>query len=318
LTRLGGVAYLRRNFPEALAAWEKALAIRRAIGDREGEGSSLLNIAQVYTSMGDYGAALPLLHRALDIQRTVGNRWWENAVWNALGIIALTVGDYAEARRCLTTAERLSASVGDESGVAIAKFNLAQVERECGDYASAFERLEDARRWAHDNDDREFEAQCLTESALTAELAGEPERAEAFASAALRLYEELGIQALMTTDLATLALVHLARGELEAACTLVDTLLRIFEQSEVHQIEYPQRALYVAACVAAADHNQSLARSCLRRARELILKRAEKISDDELRRSYLENVRINQMVLNTANIASTNITSSGQDSEASQ
>lgn len=318
LTRLGGVAYLRRNFPEALAAWKKALAIRRAIGDREGEGSSLLNIAQVYTSMGDYGAALPLLHQALDIQRTVGNRWWENAVWNALGIIALTVGDYAEARRCLTTAERLSASVGDESGVAIAKFNLAQVERECGDYASAFERLEDARRWAHDNDDREFEAQCLTESALTAELAGEPERAEAFASAALRLYEELGIQALMTTDLATLALVHLARGELEAACTLVDTLLRIFEQSEVHQIEYPQRALYVAACVAAANHDQSLARSCLRRARELILKRAEKISDDELRRSYLENVRINQMVLNTANIASTNITSSGQDSEASQ
>ncbi|PJF46259.1 MAG: hypothetical protein CUN48_14710, partial [Candidatus Thermofonsia Clade 3 bacterium] len=167
LTRLGGVAYLRRNFPEALAAWEKALAIRRTIGDREGEGSSLLNIAQVHTSLGDYAAALPLLHQALDIQRTVGNRWWENAVWNALGIIALTVGDYAEARRCLTTAERLSASVGDESGVAIARFNLAQVERECGDDAAAFARLQEAQQWAHENEDREFEAQCLTELALT-------------------------------------------------------------------------------------------------------------------------------------------------------
>lgn len=297
LTRLGGVAYLRRNFPEALAAWKKALAIRRAIGDREGEGSSLLNIAQVYTSMGDYGAALPLLHQALDIQRTVGNRWWENAVWNALGIIALTVGNYAEARRCLAMAERLSVAVGDEAGVAIATFNLAQVERENGHYASAFERLQAARRWAHDNEDQEFEAQCLTESALTAELAGELEQAETFAGAALRIYKELGIQALMTTDLSTLALVHLARGEVRAACALVEDLLGIFEQSEVDPIEYPQRALYVAARVAEASGNQTVARSYLRRAQELILKRAEKISDETLRRFYLENVRMNRMIL---------------------
>lgn len=303
LTRLGGVAYLRRDFPEALAAWEKALAIRRTIGDREGEGSSLLNIAQVYTSLGDYAAALPLLYQALDIQRTVGNRWWENAVWNALGIIALTVGDYAEARRCLTTAERLSASVGDEAGVAIAKFNLAQVERECGDDAAAFAWLQEAQQWAHENEDREFEAQCLTELALTAERAGELDQAEAFANAALRIYEGLDIQALTTTDLATLALVHLARGQIDAACALIDAMLRIFDQSEIHQVEYPQRALYVAACVAAASRDQPLAKHCLDRARSFILERAAKISDEKLRRSYLENVRINRLVLEAAQSA---------------
>jgi class 3 adenylate cyclase/tetratricopeptide (TPR) repeat protein len=297
LTRLGGVAFLRRNFADALGAWQRALAIRREIGDREGEGSSLLNIAQAYTSMGDYGAALPLLHRALDIQRAVGNRWWENAVWNALGVLALAVGDYTEAQRCITIAARLSTAVGDEGGAAIMTFNLAQVERECGDFTAALERLDGARQWAHANEDREFEAQCLTELALTAEAAGLFDRAEQAARAALHLYASLGIEASMTTDLATLACVHLARGDAKSACALADRLLAIFEQSEVHQIEYPQRALFVAAQAAAACGKQASAAALLKRAYELVMAQALRISDDLLRRSYLENVRINRDVI---------------------
>jgi len=297
LTRLGGVAFLRRNFADALDAWQRALAIRREIGDREGEGSSLLNIAQAYTSMGDYGAALPLLHHALEIQRAVGNRWWENAVWNALGVLALTVGDYIEARRCITVATRLSTAVGDEAGAAIMAFNLAQVERECGDFAAALQRLGDARQWAHANEDREFEAQCLTELALTAEAANLLDQAEHFAAAALTLYASLEVDASMTTDLATLTLVHLARGEVEAACTQADRLLAIFDRSEIHQIEYPQRALHVAALAAAAGGRQEFAAALRKRSYDLVVMQAARISDDLLRRSYLENVRINRVVI---------------------
>ncbi|GIK71642.1 MAG: adenylyl cyclase [Chloroflexota bacterium] len=297
LTRLGGVAFLRRNFAEALTAWERALTIRRAIGDREGEGSSLLNIAQAYTSMGDYGAALPLLHRALEIQRAVGNRWWENAVWNALGVLALAVGDYAEARRCITIALRLSASVGDEAGAAIMDFNLAQVERECGDFTVASERLNNVRQWAHANEDREFEAQCLTELALTAEAAGKLDQAQHFAEAALHLYASLEVEASMTTDLATLINVRLARGDTTSAWALADRLMALFAQSEVHQIEYPQRALFTAAQAAAACGREESAAVLFKRAYDLVQAQAQRISDEALRRSYLENVRINRVVV---------------------
>ncbi|MFO7632226.1 MAG: tetratricopeptide repeat protein, partial [Caldilinea sp.] len=296
LTRLGGVAFLRRDFGAALDLWQRALHIRRTIGDREAEGSSLLNIAQAYTSLGDYGAALPMLRHALDIQRSVGNRWWENAVWNALGIIALTVGDYVEAQRCISVAARLCISVGDEAGAAIMEFNLGQVERECGDYSAALNRLTRSRQWAHENADLEFEAQCLTESALTAQVAGMLDEAEQFANAALRLYETLEGKATMTTDLATLALVCLARQEIERACALTEVLLEIFDQSESHQIEYPQRDLYVASLVEAACGRQQSADFLLRRAHDLVLACAANISDEALRRSYLENVRVNRDV----------------------
>lgn len=303
LTRLGGVAFLRRDFTAARNAWEQALTIRRAIGDREGEGSSLLNIAQVCTSLGDYGAALPLLRQALAIQRAVGNRWWENAVWNALGIVALAVGDYAEARRCIAQAEELCLAVGDEAGAAIMVFNLAQVDRACGDYAAALARLAQSRRWAQENDDPEFEAQCLTEAALTALAADELADAERFANAAQQIYAGLGMHAAMTTDLATLALVHLARAELTDAQQRAQCLLEIFENSEIHQLEYPQRDLYVASRVAAAAGEHAQAVALLQRANALVQARAEKISDPTLRRSFLENVAINREIVAAATSA---------------
>jgi tetratricopeptide (TPR) repeat protein len=297
LTRLGGVAFLRRNFGDALDAWNRALSIRRAIGDRESEGSSLLNIAQAHTSMGDYGAALPLLRQALDIQRAVGNRWWENAVWNALGIVALAVGDYTEAQRCISVAFRLCVAVGDEAGAAIMEFNLGQVERECGDYQAALDRLERSRQWAQENDDPEFEAQCLTELALTAQVAGLDTAAERYANDALFRYAALEVKATTTTDLATLALIHLARGEVASALAHIDNLLEIHAQSEPHQIEYPQRDLYVAAIVNWAGGRSEHAALLLQRAYALVQERAANISDETLRRSYLDNVRINREVI---------------------
>ncbi len=303
LTRLGGVAFLRRDFTAARAAWQQALTIRRTIGDREGEGSSLLNMAQAYTSLGDYGAALPLLRQALAIQRAVGNRWWENAVWNALGIVALAVGDYAEAQRCIVQAEELCQAVGDEAGAAIMVFNLAQVDRACGNYTAALARLAQSRRWAQENDDPEFEAQCLTEAALTALAAHQLADAEQFANAAQQIYSGLGMHAAMTTDLATLALVHLAHAELPAAQQCIQRLLEIFEHSEIHQLEYPQRDLYVASIVAAAAGEQMQAMALLQRAYALVQTRAEQISDPTLRRSFLENVAINREIVAAANSA---------------
>ncbi len=297
LTRLGGAAFLRRDFTTARDAWQQALTIRRTIGDREGEGSSLLNIAQVYTSLGDYGAALPLLRQALMMQQAVGNRWWENAVWNALGIVALAVGDYAEAQRCITQAEALCLAVGDEAGAAIMTFNLAQVDRACGNFAAALARLTRSRQWAQENDDPEFAAQCLTELALTAQAAGQLEMAEQHANAALYLYRTLEMYAAQSTDLATLALVQLTRGERQQAHATTQQLLEIIDASAPHQIEYPQRDLYVAALAAAACDDAAGAAELLQRAYTLVQTRAADISDAALRQSFLENVAINRVVV---------------------
>ncbi len=51
--------------------FQQALAIRREVGDRAGEGTTLNNIGAVYEAQGRYGAALEMYQQALDTLETV-------------------------------------------------------------------------------------------------------------------------------------------------------------------------------------------------------------------------------------------------------
>jgi CHAT domain-containing protein len=52
--------------------FEQALQIKRAIGDREGEGANLTNLGAVYGNLGDYPQALAHYEQALSIMRAIG------------------------------------------------------------------------------------------------------------------------------------------------------------------------------------------------------------------------------------------------------
>jgi hypothetical protein len=106
------------------------------------------------------------------------------------------------------------------------------------------------------------------------------------------------MQAAQSTDLATLALVQLARGDRCQARATAQKLLEIIDASETHQIEYPQRDLYVAALVAGSVRGARSGRHpSAPRLRRSVQARAARISDAALRRSYLENVRVNREVI---------------------
>ena len=61
------------EYDEALTFLEQSLAIRRAIGDRAGEGATLNNISQIYDARGDYATALtflePVSYTHLDVYK---------------------------------------------------------------------------------------------------------------------------------------------------------------------------------------------------------------------------------------------------------
>ena len=58
LNNIGNVHRLRGDYDQALAYFERSLAIFTAIGDRSGEAMALSNIGIVHWSTGDYPAAL--------------------------------------------------------------------------------------------------------------------------------------------------------------------------------------------------------------------------------------------------------------------
>ena len=58
----------------ALEYYGLALPIRREVGDRAGEATTLNNIGAVYDGLGDRGRALEYYGLALPIRREVGDR----------------------------------------------------------------------------------------------------------------------------------------------------------------------------------------------------------------------------------------------------
>ena len=61
----GGRAYQAFQFPQALQAWQQALAIYQAIDDREGLAMVLGNIGNLYQITGDYDRAMEYHQRRL-------------------------------------------------------------------------------------------------------------------------------------------------------------------------------------------------------------------------------------------------------------
>ena len=74
LYHLGWARQATGSRAAALAAYEQALGLYRAVGDRGGEAATLRNIGPVYDGLGERQRALEFYGQALPIRRDVGNR----------------------------------------------------------------------------------------------------------------------------------------------------------------------------------------------------------------------------------------------------
>ena len=66
---------------------EKALAIRKEIGDRKGEGPDHGNLGTLFHSLGEYEKAKEYMERTLAIRKQNGDRKGEAADYGNLGTL---------------------------------------------------------------------------------------------------------------------------------------------------------------------------------------------------------------------------------------
>lgn len=288
LDGLGTVAFHRRRFSEAVSYHHQALEVERAIGDRSGEGTSLLNLAMAIREAGDYGQAEEYLSEALSIQQAIGNRWEEINVWNELGILHLLEGDLHLARNCFERGLELSQAIGDEAGRAYILCNVGQVVRDEGDWETAERYLTESLSLAQQQGDRDLCAMCLSHLALTSLRAGRFVQAMEQASAALTMRNEVGLRLLTTIDWATLAEAHLALGHAEEAAACARQALSILQECGGVGPEFPYSDYFRCYHVLLATGYEEKALLALRCACELLMDRADKITDRVRRRSFLE------------------------------
>jgi len=288
LNNLGVTAFYQRHLAEAMSYYRQALDVRRAIGDRAGEGASLFDLGVALCECGDYSQSQEYFLEALAIQQATGNRWEEANVLNSMGILYLLLGELSTAQDYLQQGLELSRKTGDEAIQAYLLCNLGQVRRDQGDLVAAEELLTDSLALAQAQADRQLVSICLSHLSLVSLQAGRLEQALERANAALTLRREMGLRLWTTIDLTTLAQAHWLSGDMDKALDYARQALAILDECGGVGPEFPQRDYFICSQVLSAAGQDEAACTALQSACNLVMARVEKITDPDLRRSFLE------------------------------
>lgn len=71
---LGYIYNFLGQYPQAIHCCQQSLAIKREIGDRNGEAGSLVNLGNAYNALGQYPQAIDFYLNSLTISREIGDR----------------------------------------------------------------------------------------------------------------------------------------------------------------------------------------------------------------------------------------------------
>ncbi len=289
LWRLGDLAACR-------AQLEQALTLARAAKARQWEADSLRILGNVYYYLGDYAQAAVYWEQALPISRQIGDRPGEASALSNLGEAARSQGSYAQARDYYEQRLRICQETGERYGESIALINLSLVSHNLGNNQPALEYSQQALQLTQKIGIRTHQAYALTNMGHALEgLARWAEAADAYQhAAATRL--ELGEHHLAMESTAGLARVLLAQGDTAQAMDRVNEILHHLESETLDGTDEPLRIYLCCYRVLRANHDPH-AQSILQTAHHLLQQRAAKISDEALRRSFLENVNEHREIM---------------------
>ncbi len=104
------------NYNRALEYQQQSLVIRKAIGDKDGEGNNLHNIASVYDSLEKYPKSLEYYQQSLAISRAIGNKAKEGTTLNGIGKVYRSLEQYPTALKYYQQALAIRKAIGDKDG----------------------------------------------------------------------------------------------------------------------------------------------------------------------------------------------------------
>jgi tetratricopeptide (TPR) repeat protein/TolB-like protein len=123
-----GVAHQRLGeYPQALARYAEAAAVRKKVGDKRGAAVSLKNRASVHLAMGRFAEAEPDLLGAREVYVKIGDRKGLADIWNDFGSLYEGRGEYREAQKAYQEALRLRHELGDDQKLAQSYDNVGYI-----------------------------------------------------------------------------------------------------------------------------------------------------------------------------------------------
>jgi tetratricopeptide (TPR) repeat protein len=123
----------------ALACVERALSLKKLIGDKRGEAKALRALGFIYWQRGQYDEALHIHREVLQVHRVLGDRETEGMDLTNLGELLRQLHRYQEALQCLEEAVQLLTVLGNLMELAVCHYNLGNVYRDLEAYEMALQ-----------------------------------------------------------------------------------------------------------------------------------------------------------------------------------
>lgn len=153
--------YQTRQYEAAIASWQAALEIFRAIGNRQGEAFALLNQGDAYLEISRYEDAIQVYNEALPIFRDRKDQKREAKALTHQGIAYSSLSRYEDAIRVHNEALSLYRNLKDRNGEALVLVNRGIAYFTLSRHEEAIRAFNEALPIFRDLKDRNGEASAL-------------------------------------------------------------------------------------------------------------------------------------------------------------
>ncbi|HSH02762.1 MAG TPA: tetratricopeptide repeat protein [Anaerolineae bacterium] len=302
LRNLGIVAAISGDLELARAKFTQALEASESVNDRYGMASTLNNLGNVSMFTGDYSEALISYEKALSINRSIGARRQEGNALGNLGESLRTVGAYSQALTYYVQAVRASKEAGNRQGLAAVYASLGQISYYLDDYEQAVEYSHNAIEIAEELGHRQSHAQALSNLGRTEAIQSNWTQALDYFEQALTMRVEAdrpGLQMETRADMAA-ALWHVEK--LDRAKEEVDQVLDFLDNKGGQGIE-AVGAVYLHCYQVLEALEDSRAEQVLLQARSWLEEQASKITDQNIRYAFLNNIQAHRQLRQIRRVA---------------
>jgi signal transduction histidine kinase/tetratricopeptide (TPR) repeat protein len=303
--RLLGLAVRRQEkLGQSRLYWQQALTIFRAIGNRVGE-ADILNALGVIEN--NFANKRSLYEQTLKIVEGMGDRYRLARAYNNLGLLYYNLGLYSKARNYLELAIHIQRETMGRGSMVFSLESLGRVYLELGEYKLARQILEEGLLLAQDTRSHLIESLYLLALGRLSLAENHLEDARRLVSTACDLQGRLSATIYLSTSYAWLGYINLLLEDRQEALRCTGEAVHYLETSgstgsfPAQDVWWLRRQTLKDLPEAAINGDNSPynpdAGQSLQLAHDAMLSAIATLSDEGLRRNYLNRIKINRDIL---------------------
>jgi tetratricopeptide (TPR) repeat protein len=287
LTCIGRAQFARGALADARVSFETTLQLAQGSGHRRLEAEALTRLGEVEGRRGRYQEAVDLLRAALHIDAELGDRFATGIKLANLGMAYTAIGVYRRADRYLRKALELHEALGHAGLLVEVVVHLGEVSAELGDTAGARALLQQAAEMAAARGDVRTELRAQARLARALLDAGGRDEARPLALSVLTRAAEHNLRTARVRALHVLSRIDEQDGDLAAAIAREQEAASLVRAGAA-PLDGVLSLHHLGRLTNRADLLASAASS--------VRARLEGLTDPELRRGYLAQDKVREIL----------------------